>query len=205
MNLPRLPARFGLWLLWMAASLSLVGYGRMLQRIDRAEALYWSGSSDEAVAAFAALDGGFRARPWLGRLLRAERERVAGNYLRLLYARGDYDRVIQEAEASMLEAEEPPAVVRYWLGNAYYRKAVTTEGAPDAEQAMAWLRRAGEQYQEAIAASSADWDLKYNHELVQTLLERVSRRAAQEKIFELLRPQDKNGPQPPQPRGGRIG
>lgn len=203
MTVPRLPIRFAVWLTWIVASVALVVYGSVLKRIDAAEALYWDGSGDEALAAFGELDGEFRDHWWLARVLPADRDRVANNYLRLLYAREDYDTVIQAGEAYLLEDENPPGLVRYWLGNAYYRKAVAPDGGPD--EAMAWLRRAGEQYSEAIAQSSPDWDLKYNHELVQTLLQRVNQKQGEEKIFDLLRPQDKNGPQPPQPKGGKVG
>ena len=205
MIVPKLPIRITLWLVWILASVSLIAYGWTLRRVDRAEALYWEGTPDAAIDAFAELEGEFRGRWWLARMLPRERERVADSYLRLLYARGDYDRVIQEAEAYLFDDEDPSAAVRYWLGNAYYRKAVATDVDVPPDEAMAWLRRAGEQYGEAIAKSTVDWDLKYNHELVQTLLKRVNQKAGEEKIFDLLRPQDKNGPQPPQPRGGRVG
>ena len=203
MTVLKLPMRVTLWLVWILASTGLIGYGWMLHRVDRAEALYWEGALDGAIDALGSLEGEFRGHWWLARILPAERERVANNYLRLLYAREDYDRVIQEAEAYLLDDDDPSELVRYWLGNAYYRKAVAPDGEPD--EAMAWLRRAGEQYANAIAKSTVDWDLKYNHELVQTLLRRVNQKPGEEKIFDLLRPQDKNGPQPPQPRGGRIG
>jgi tetratricopeptide (TPR) repeat protein len=199
------PLRFTLWLLWILASVAIASYGWMLIRLERAQALYWESGPDAAVEAFAELESGFREKWWLARLLPEDRDRVAGNYLRLLYARGDYDRVIEEGETLLLGDENPPQLVRYWLGNAYYRKAVANDGSVEPEEAVAWLRRAGEQYQEAVSRSSTDWDLKYNHELVQTLLARMNTKASEEKVFDLLRPSDKNGPQPPQPRGGRIG
>ena len=204
MSLPN-PVRFTLWLLWILGSLAAAAYGWMLLRVERAEALYWESTPEAAVDAYAQLETGFRDRWWLARVMPADRDRTAANYLRLLYARGDYDRVIEEAEALLLADETPAESVRYWLGNAYYRKAVATDGSVEPEDAVAWLRRAGEQYQQAIAQSSADWDLKYNHELIQTLLARMNTKATEEKVFDLLRPQDKNGPQPPQPRGQRIG
>ena len=201
MTLPS-PVRATLWLVWIAASVAVGAYGWTLMKVEKAEALYWNGDADSSIAALEQLETGFRESWWRGRVLPRDRERVAVNYLRLLYERGEYDRVIEQAEALLL-SEAPSQRVRYWLGNAYYRKAVASEGEP--EEAIAWLRRAGEQYQEAIAQSSTDWDLKYNHELVQTLLARLNTKASEEKVFDLLRPQDKNGPQPPQPRGGRIG
>jgi len=204
LSLPN-PVRFTLWLLWILGSLAAAAYGWMLLRVERAEALYWESTPEAAVDAYAQLETDFRDRWWLARILPADRDRVSANYLRLLYARGDYDRVIEKAEALLLADETPAESVRYWLGNAYYRKAVATDGSVEPEDAVAWLRRAGEQYQQAIAQSSADWDLKYNHELIQTLLARMNTKATEEKVFDLLRPQDKNGPQPPQPRGQRIG
>jgi hypothetical protein len=199
------PLRFTLWLFWIVASVGVAAYGWMLLRIERAEALYWESSPDSSVSAYAGLEAGFRERWWLARAMPADRDRVAANYLRLLYARADYDRVIEEAEALLLADETPAEAVRYWLGNAYYRKAVATDGSVEPEDAVAWLRRAGEQYQLAISLSSGDWDLKYNHELIQTLLARMNTKATEEKVFDLLRPQDKNGPQPPQPTGRRVG
>jgi hypothetical protein len=204
MTLPN-SVRFTLWLVWILAAAALAAYGWMLTRIERAEALYWESTPEAALAAFAQLETGFRDRWWLTRLLPADRDRVASNYLRLLYAGGDYDRVIGEGEALLLDDDDPSPLLRYWLGNAYYRKAVATDGSVEPEEATAWLRRAAEQYQQAIAGAATEWDIKYNHELVQTLLARMNTKAAEEKVFDLLRPQDKNGPQPPQPRGGRMG
>ena len=204
MTLPS-PVRFTLWSLWILGSVAVAAYGWMLLRIERAQTLYWESTPDAAIEAFAQLETGFRDRWWLARLFPADRDRVSANYLRLLYAQGDYDKVIEEGETLLLVDTDPAEAVRYWLGNAYYRKAVATDVPVEPEEAVAWLRRAGEQYQEAIGRSSLDWDLKYNHELVQTLLARMNTKASEEKVFDLLRPQDKNGPQPPQPTGGRMG
>jgi hypothetical protein len=175
----------------------------VLQRIEHANELHGAGDTEAAVAAFAALENDFR-NPVLSRLLPTDRARVSHNYLRLLYLTEDYDRVIEEAEAQLMAGGAVPPLVPFWLGNAYYRKALSVEGDDREEEARAWLRRAGERYRDLILRSTSDWDVKYNHELVQTLLRRADQQADQE-IFELLRPSDKMGPEPPQPTGGRIG
>ena len=190
----RSPLVFALWFAWVVVSVGLVLYGRTLQRIDRANALYWDGSTDDAVAAFRDLEEGLRKHGWMARLVPRERERVLHNYMRLLYLREDYDSVIVQGEAALLDHDGPAPLVSYWLGNAYYRKAVS--GEAQEEDALAWLRRAGEQYQKAVVDGSEDWDVKYNHELVQTLLRRIDGQRQQD-VFEVLRPQDKPSPQPP--------
>jgi len=191
--------RFGLWLAWVVVFAALAAYGAMTQRIERAAALYWDGSTDDAVEAFQALDARFRRHPWMARLLPAERDRVLDNYLRLLYLDQEYDRVIVEGEAALLEHPGPAPVVSYWLGNAYYRKALG--GQAEEEDALAWLRRAGDQYEQAIVQSSDDWDLKYNHEMVQTLLRKLDSQT-EPSSFDILRPDDKPSPQPPARRIG---
>lgn len=185
---------FALWFAWVVASAGLVVYGRTLQRIDRANALYWDGSTDAAIAAFRDLEDGFRSHGWFARLVPDERDRVLHNYLRLLYLREHYDSVIVQGEAALLDHDGPAPLVSYWLGNAYYRKAVSGEAEP--EDALAWLRRAGEQYRNAVMDASGDWDVKYNHELVQTLLLKIDQQQQQD-VFDVLRPQDKPSPQPP--------
>lgn len=194
MKMLRYPVTFALWFVWIVVSVGALVYGRTLRGIDRANALYWDGSTDAAIQAFRDLDAGFRSHGLLTRLVPRERDLVLHNYLRLLYLQEDYDSVIVRGEDALLDHDGPAPVVSYWLGNAYYRKAVS--GEAEEEEALAWLRRAGEQYQEAVVEASADWDVKYNHELVQTLLHEIDRREQQE-VFDILRPDDKPSPQPP--------
>ena len=194
MKSPKYRVTFALWLVWVVVSASLVIYGRTLQRIDRANALYWDGSTDDAITAFRDLNEGFRSHRWLARLVPDERDRVLHNYLRLLYLREHYDSVIVQGEAALLDHDGPEPLVSYWLGNAYYRKAVS--GEAEEEDALAWLGRAGEQYRNAVVDASGDWDVKYNHELVQTLLQKLDDQQQQD-VFDVLRPQDKPSPQAP--------
>ena len=194
MRFPKYPVTFTLWLVWVVVSVGLVFYGRTLRRIEGASALYWDGSTDAAIAAFRELEQGFRNHRWLAQSLAEERDQVLHNYLRLLYLQEDYDSVIVHGEAALLDHERPAPMVRYWLGNAYYRKAISGEAEPD--EALAWLRRAGEQYRNAVVDASGDWDVKYNHELVQTILHKLDRQPEQ-RVFEVLRPQDKPTPRPP--------
>src|SRR3989338_6453745 len=171
MKFPKDPVTFALWFVWVVASAGLVVYWQTLHRIERASALYWDGSTDGAIAAYRDLEEGFRSHSWLARLIPEERDRVLHNYLRLLYLQEDYDSVIVQGEASLLDHDGPAPLVRYWLGNAYYRKAIS--GEAEEEDALAWLRRAGEQYQNAVIDAPGDWDVKYNHELVQTMLRQL--------------------------------
>ncbi len=200
MRFSRYPvATFCLWFVWVVASAGLVLWGRTLQRIERANALYWEGSTEGAIAAFRNLEEGFRRHSWQARLVPAERDRVLHNYLRLLYLQENYDSVIVQGEAALLDHDGPAPLVRYWLGNAYYRKAVS--GKAEEEDALAWLRRAGEQYRNAVIDASGDWDVKYNHELVQTMLHKLDKQQ-QQRVFDLLRPQDKPPPRPPTRKTG---
>ncbi|MBI3981533.1 MAG: hypothetical protein HY337_01375 [Gemmatimonadetes bacterium] len=194
MRFLKYPVAFALWFVWVVASAGLVVYGRKLHRIERASALYWDGSTDGAIAAFRDLEQEFRRHSWLARLVSGDRDRVLHNYLRLLYLREDYDSVIVHGEAALLDRDGAAPLVRYWLGNAYYRKAVS--GEVEEEDALAWLRRAGEQYRAAVIDASGDWDVKYNHELVQTMLRKLDKQPPQ-RVFEVLRPQDKPSPRPP--------
>jgi hypothetical protein len=194
MRFARYPVTFALWLVWVVASAGLVVYGWTLHRIQRAGALYWNGSTEDAIAAFRDLEEGFRSQRWLARLVPDGRDQVLHNYLRLLYLQEAYDSVIVQGEAALLDRDAPAPLVRFWLGNAYYRKAVS--GEAEEEDALAWLRRAGEQYQRAVLDGSRDWDVKYNHELVQTMLQKIDHQQ-QPRVFDVLRPQDKASPRPP--------
>jgi len=188
-----------LWLAWVATSAGLVVWGRTLQRLERAGDLYWAGSTDGSLAAFRDLAERFRRHPWLARLAPGERDRALHNYLRLLYLREDYDSVIIQGEAALRRADGAAPVVRYWLGSAYYRKAIS--GKSEEEDALAWLRRAGEQFRSAVVDASGDWDVKYNHELVQRLLHKLDQQQ-QQRVFDVLRPRDKPAPRPPSKKIG---
>jgi len=184
----------GIWSVWVVVSLGIIAHGRTLLRVERAEALYRDGAPDEAIAAFEELEADFRRRPWMARAAPGLRDRALESYLTLLYRQGEYDRVIVEGEAALLDAAGHGPALGYWLGNAYYRKAVS--GDVEEEEALAWLRRAGEQYRNALVDGSDDWDAKYNHELVQSLLRAVDEQPDQE-VFDLLRPDDEPSPQQP--------
>jgi hypothetical protein len=190
------PIAVGSWLVLILAAAALEYYGRTLQRIERANELYWDGNTAASIAAFAELEdefrGGLRSRLLPG----ADRDRVAQNHLQLLYVEQSYDRVIEESEAYLLDHVGPAPWVRFWLGNAYYRKALADDGSGGEDRALAWLRRAAAQYQQAVIDSPVEWDVKHNHELIQSLLRRDNEDQKQD-IFEVLRPREKPDPQPP--------
>ena len=195
------PIAAALWLVLILASAALEYYGRTLQRIERASDLYWDGNTAASIAAFEELDAGFSGGMRSRLLPPADRDLVAHNYLQLLYLQESYDRVIEKSEAYLLDHVGPAPLVRFWLGNAYYRKALADDGSRGEDRALAWLRRAAAQYQQAVIDSPVEWDVKYNHELIQSLLRRDNEDQKQD-IFEVLRPQDKPGPQPPARRIG---
>src|SRR5688572_13749219 len=97
------PIAVGFWLVWILASAGLFYYGHTLQRIERASDLYWDGNTAASIAAFAELEAGFRGGLRSRLLPPADRDRVAHNYLQLLYLQESYDRVIEESEAYLLD------------------------------------------------------------------------------------------------------
>jgi hypothetical protein len=80
------------------------------------------------------------------------------------------------------------------MGNLLFRRAVASQ---DGEEALGYLKSSLAEYQRGLAAAPADWDLKYNYEVIRQIFsqkEQDSRREGEKvkSILDKMRPtQDK--------------
>ena len=87
------------------------------------------------------------------------------------------------------------AAPHFWSGLAFYAKS-RGDGTPDEQ--FGWLSRAEEELRRAVEAEPADWDAKYDFELVTRLAAalRKSPKVPPNQLMQLLRPQPRPGTKP---------
>jgi hypothetical protein len=201
------PVRFTLWSLWILGSVAVAAYGWMLlassaHRPSTGRALRTPPSKRSRQ-----LETGFRDRWWLARLFprgpRPRRRQLPAAPLRAGRLRQGH------------RGGGGAAPRRHGSGGGravLARERLLPEGRRDRRAGRAGgsggLAAAGGRgsTRRRSGRSSLDWDLKYNHELVADAARADEHEGERwRRFFDLLRPQDKNGPQPPQPTGGRMG
>jgi hypothetical protein len=170
-----------------AAGLAATAYGRWTQPIAQGDAASAAGAWDRALDAEARFDN----LPALRQLAAADYQYSVRRQLWVLYHLDRVDDLIAKAERAPDEA-----LPHYWSGLAFYAKA-RREVAPG--QQLGWLTRAEDEFRSAVEADPADWDTKYDFELV-TRLARELRKAPKtppRELLQLLRPQPEAGSKPP--------
>jgi tetratricopeptide (TPR) repeat protein len=175
-------ALMALLLLLGAAAL---GYARWTAPIAEGDRAVAAEQWDRALAAYGAADARFDSLPATRQLFARDYNRVAANELSLLYRLHRYDEVIQRAERAP-EGASP----HFWAGLASFAKA-RAESKP--EDLLGWLTRAEEEFHQAVEAAPADWDTKYDFELVTRLVTELRKqpKTPPGQLMQLLRPQTK--------------
>jgi len=174
----------------LLAGVAAVGYARWSRSIAEADQSLAAGQWDQALGAYAAAEARFDRVPAVRQLLAADYSRVVGNQLWLLYRMERYDDLIEKAERS-----PEPAAPHFWSGLAFFAKA-RDEEKPEAQ--LGWLTRAEEELRRAVEAEPADWDTKYDFELVTRLAAELRKqpKTPPNQLMQLLRPQPKLGTKP---------
>jgi len=148
-------------------SLFLLGYGLWQLQLERGARAAAHGELDTATAIYASAEWPFPS--FLAQVFPDAYSRAVFPKIALLYSRGktgdaaiELERVTTRAPAL---AERPEFA--FWSGNVLLRRALE---ATDLEIIIKHLYAASAHFRRALEASPADWDIKYNYELVQRIL-----------------------------------
>lgn len=188
--MPLLPKKFFwpvLTALIFVLSAGSLGYAWWLIQIERGNQASRKGDLDAAAEHYQAAEAPLRRLPWLAYILRDDYQALIFNQVRLLYSAGQNDEVMDKLEEGVrsvpLLAESPQ--YSFWLGNVLLRRAVLSKNP---EEKLKALKGALEEYEKGLAAEPDDWDLKYNYELVKTILSQrgQDKKDAGEKVKSIL-------------------
>ena len=154
------------------------------ERLKTAQDLEQSGKSKEALdeyKKFAQYLGRFK---WLKSHFDDEYSAAMVGQLRLLYATGTFDKVIDLADTCIQEKISDTGAVYFWGGNALIQRGLTE---PSFQDAFPWLNRAMAQFQKGLEEDThGRWNLKYNYELVATIIAEATK-GNEEKPQQILR------------------
>lgn len=186
-----LPTKKLLWPVLLAlifvVSVGSITYAWWLYQIERGDQASRKGEHLAATEIYNAAEAPFRRFPWLAHLLRDDYRRLTFNQVRLLYANGQDEEVMDKLEEGLRRTPflGESAEYSFWLGNVFLRRAVQTK---DPEEKLKALNGAVEEYQKGLMAQPEDWDLKYNYELVKYILSQrgQDKKEAGEKVKSIL-------------------
>lgn len=190
MNTPGRSAGIAITVLLLLAGVAALGYLRWASGIIDGDRALADGRWEPALAAYATAEARLDRVPALKQLLAPEYDRVIANQLWLLYRLQQYDDVIARAERAPARAAP-----HFWSGLAFFAKgrAETTAAGQ-----LGALARSEEELRRAVEGAPADWDTKYDFELVTRLAAELRRvpRTPPNQLMQLLRPQPKPGTKP---------
>jgi tetratricopeptide (TPR) repeat protein len=174
----------------LLAGVAVLSYARLTRPVADADAALAGGRFEQALVSFAEAEARFNRYPAARQIFVSDYSHVMANQLWLLYRLERYDELIDKAQAA-----PEPALPHFWSGCAFFEKG-RAEEKPEAR--LAWFGRAEEELRRAIERMPADWDTKYDFELV-TRLAAALRKQPQtppRQLMQLLRPQPKPGAKP---------
>ncbi|MBI4447291.1 MAG: hypothetical protein HY645_15470 [Acidobacteria bacterium] len=144
--------------------------GNQLQQADELEG---RGQYDAAFKQYQDLEKQLKRVRWLKTVFREEYSSSRVAQLRVLYKQENFDSVVFKAEADVQDADVDPGAVYFWSGSALYRKGLAESGTEDA---FPWYHQALEQFRKGVEEDTqARWNLKYNYELVRTMIEQATK------------------------------
>jgi hypothetical protein len=116
------------------------------------------------------------------------------NQVAILYSQRKNGDALAKLEQLPSDAPElvESADYLFWMGNVLFRQALESK---DPETSVKTLTSAMSEYQRGLAAQPDDWDLKFNYELLRSMLAQPDRdKKAQEQkvksIIDKMRPTD---------------
>ena len=174
---------------------ALLAADSWLKPLTEGERALHAGNYEPALQHFAAAEKRFAALPAAKQAFPKAYDLLQGNQLYALYELGRYDALLEKA--ALAPSLGP---VHFWAGCALFVKA-REEQAPEARQS--WLGRAGDEFKKALEKEPDHFDTRYNHELVQRLLQDMKKqpKTPPAQLMQMLRPKPKEGQPPPK----RIG
>jgi tetratricopeptide (TPR) repeat protein len=179
-----------LMLLLLVGGAAAVAAARWMRPIAEADEALDAGDWDRALASYAIAEARFDRVPVVRQLLARDYARAVGAQLWIYYRLQRYDELIEKAQRAP-DAAEP----HFWSGLAFFAKS-RGEGKPEAQ--FGWLTRAEEELRRAVEAAPADWDTKYDFELVTRLATALRKqpKVPPNQLMQLLRPQPRAGTKP---------
>jgi tetratricopeptide (TPR) repeat protein len=145
----------------LAAGAAAVACARWTRPIAEADAAVAAGQWDRALASYALAQARLDRLPAARQLLARDYARAAAARLWIYHHLQRYDELLEEAQRAPEDAAP-----HFWSGLALLAKG-RAERKPDEQ--IGWLNRAEEELRRAVEAAPADWDTKYDYELVARL------------------------------------
>jgi len=189
-----LSARRSIWaalvLVLLVGGAVAVACARWTRPVAEGDEALAAGDWERALMSYAIAEARYDRLPVLRQLLARDYTRAVAAQLWIYYRLQRYDELIDTA-ARAPEAAEP----HFWSGLAFFAKS-RGEGKPDAQ--FGWLTRAEEELRRAVEAAPADWDTKYDFELVARLAAALRKqpKTPPNQLMQLLRPQPRAGTKP---------
>ncbi len=188
------------WLAWPMVVLLVLGavlfaYARWTRPLSAAMADVDAGALDAAEEQLRIAEARFDRMAPLKEIVPIEYDSIIHHELWLLYRHGQYDAVIEKADAS-----RPTGTTHFWAGCALFQKARAEE---QQGPRLGWLTRSEEEFRRALELQSDDWDTKYDYELTRRLVLLLQHQGTMTQTPKLLRPE----PPPPdaQHKPQRVG
>lgn len=176
--------------LMLLAGCSAIAYGRWMRPAADGDAALADGRYEQALANYADAEARFDKVAAAKELFAGDYNHVMANQLWVLYRLERYDETIDTAQRA-----PESALPHFWSGSAFFEKARAEEKA---DPRLGWLTRAEEEFRRALEAEPADWDTKYDFELVTKLAAELRKqpKTPPNQLMQLLRPQPKPGAKP---------
>jgi tetratricopeptide (TPR) repeat protein len=176
--------------LMLLAGGAALAYARWMRPVADGDAALADGRYEQALASYAEAEGRFDRWAAAREVFAGDYGHVMANQLWVLHHLQRYDETIDTAQRA-----PERAMAHFWSGSAFFEKA-RAEAQPDPR--LGWLTRAEEEFRRAVEAAPADWDTKYDFELVTKLAAELRRepKTPPNQLMQLLRPQPKPGAKP---------
>jgi tetratricopeptide (TPR) repeat protein len=174
----------------LAAGVAAIAYARWTRAVADGDAALADGRFEQALANYAEAEARFDRSAAAKQLFASDYRRVVANQLWVLQRLERYDETIDVA------ARAPEgALPHFWAGVAFFEKG-RAEEKPDPR--LGWFNRAEEEFRRAVEAAPADWDTKFDFELVTRLVAELRKQpqTPPKQLMQLLRPQPKPGAKP---------
>ena len=167
-----------------------IAYARWMRAAADGDAALAAGRYEQARASYADAEARFDRFAAAKELFAGDYSHVMANQLWTLSRLERYDETIDVA------ARAPEgALPHFWSGVAFFEKG-RAEEKPDPR--LGWFNRAEEEFRRAVEATPADWDTKFDFELVTRLVAELRKQpqTPPKQLMQLLRPQPKPGAKP---------
>ncbi len=176
--------------LMLLAGGSAIAYARWMRPAADGDAALADGRYEQALASYADAEARFDSVAAAKELFAGDYGHVMANQLWVLFRLQRYDQTIDKAQRAP-ESARP----HFWAGCAFFEQA-RAESKPDPR--LGWLTRAEEELRRAVEDAPADWDTKYDFELVTKLASELRRQpqTPPNQLMQLLRPQPRPGAKP---------